>query len=188
MTPNLSTISLSQINPDLLPPKAPLRDIVKNPVVNSIEPRTDIARKRKNASINPEGLWRRRHKTILTTRGVPVDQKIAELIETLWTIGFETLYSCEGDTDLYDENGDLENLTDAAHVIFPRVEDAVLFMERSYSFLIEYRPDLPWCYLMNLEMMLPTEDIRNIRAIVRFNPAALESLTAYWKTSLSAAH
>lgn len=173
---------------NLMPPLAPIRDMVKNPVVYTDLENRNVARKRREAQRSASGAWRKRHTTVLTSRLVPVDEKIAELIETLWLIGFETQFSCEGDIDLFDETGTLENLTDAAHIVFPQVSEAVKFMEYSYRFLIHSRQDLPWAHLMNLELMLPTKDIHNVRAIVRFNPAALESLTEYWKQSLAVSH
>lgn len=173
------------INSELMPPIAPLRDLVKNPVTYTAPEYRNVAQKRRVAQRNSDGLWRAKHTTTLTSKSIPVDSKIAELVESLWAIGFETQFSCEGDIDLFDENGDLENMTDASHIIFPRIETAVLFMERSYQFLIQSRPDLPWANLVHLEPMMPTKDIHSLRAIVRFNPAAMESLTAYWKTPLT---
>jgi hypothetical protein len=162
--------------------------MVKNPVIFTSQENRNVAHKRRAAQRSAAGSWRKKHSTVLTSRSVPVDEKIAELIEVLWRIGFETQFSCEGDIELFDETGTLENLTDASHIVFPEVSQAVKFMEYSYRFLIHSRQDLPWANLMNLELMLPTKDIHNIRAIVRFNPAALESLTEYWMKSLVASH
>jgi hypothetical protein len=186
MTLTLTEYDHLGINSELMPPVAPLRDMVKTPVVYSAPEYRNVAKKRRAAQNNTDGLWRPKHTTKMTSRSIPVDEKIASLIEILWAIGFETQFSCEGDVDLFDETGSLENLTDASHIVFPRTETAVIFMEYSYRFLIDARPDLPWANLVNLELMLPTKDIHNIRAIVRFNPAALKSLTEYWKTSLIA--
>jgi hypothetical protein len=182
MTLSMTNYDHLGITSELMPSLAPLRDVVSNPVVFSVPEYRNVAQKRRAAQRNAAGLWRPKHKTVLTSKSIPVDEKIAELIETLWLIGFETQFSCEGDIDLFDENGGLENLTDASHIIFPRTETAILFMEYSYRFLIHARQDLPWANLVNLELMMPTKDIHNIRAIVRFNPAALESLTEYWKS------
>lgn len=184
MTLALTNYNHLGIAADLMPPIAPLRDVVKSPVTYTPQDRRNVARKRHLAQKSSSGLFRKRHNTILTSRSIPVDEKIAELIESLWAIGFETQFSCEGDIDLFDENGELENLNDAAHIIFPCVETAVVFMENSYRFLIHSHQHLPWSSLINLEPMLPTKEIHSIRAIVRFNPAALASLTEYWKTSL----
>lgn len=171
-----------------MPLLAPVRDMVENPIIYTYQESRDVAHKRRMAQRNSDGLWRKRHKTVLTSRSIPVDEKIAELVETLWSIGFETQFSCEGDVELFDETGSLENLTDAAHIIFPKISEAAKFMEYSYRFLTQSHQELPWAYLMNLELMLPTKDIHNIRAIVRFNPAALKPLTEYWKTSITTAH
>lgn len=181
-------IDCPSIPMNLMPPLAPIRDIVEQPVIYKDRGRRDVAHKRREAQRNAAGLWRQKHSTVLTSRLVPVDEKIAELIETLWLIGFETQFSCEGDTDLFDESGSLENHTDAAHIVFPEVSEAVKFMEYSYRFLIHAHQNLPWANLMTLELMLPTKDIHNVRAIVRFNPAALEPLTEYWKKSLAVSH
>lgn len=173
---------------NLMPTLAPVRDMVANPVIYTTQEHRNVAHKRRAAQRSAGGAWRSRHSIVLTSRAIPVDEKISELLEVLWLIGFETQFSCEGDIDLFDESGTLENLTDAAHIVFPQVEQAVKFMEYSYRFLIHSRQDLPWSNLMNLELMLPTKDIHNVRAIVRFNPAALKSLTEYWKTSIVASH
>lgn len=176
-------IDCPSIPMNLMPPLAPIRDMVEHPVVYTPSDNRDVARRRREAQRSAAGLWRPKHTTVMTSRLVPVDEKISELIETLWLIGFETQFSCEGSIDLFDESGSLENLTDAAHIVFPQVSEAVKFMEYSYRFLIHSHQDLPWAHLMNLELMLPTKDIHNVRAIVRFNPAALEPLTEYWKKS-----
>lgn len=173
------------INSDLLPMMSPVRDMVKNPVTTAPIGVRDIAQKRRIAQRNSKGRWREPHNTIMTSKSVPVDSRIAPLIEALWKIGIETQFSCEGNLELFDESGTLENMTDASHIVFPKMETAIIFMERSYQFLIHSRPDLQWSNLVNLEPMLPTKDIHNVRAIVRFNPAAMASLTAYWKSSLT---
>lgn len=170
---------------NLMPPLAPVRDMVQNPVIYTTQEPRNVAHKRRAAQRSAAGSWRNRHATVLTSKSIPVDEKISELIEALWLIGFETQFSCEGDIDLFDESGTLENLNDASHIVFPQVSQATKFMEYSYRFLIQERQDLPWSNLMNLELMLPTKDIHNVRAIVRFNPAALPALTEYWKKSLA---
>jgi hypothetical protein len=168
----------------LMPPISPLRDIVEVPVDNTPPQHRNITKLRRAAVMRAKGHWREKHSTVMTSKSIPVDEEIAELVETLWTIGFETQFSCQGDVELFDETGSQENNTDSAHIIFPQIETAVLFMEYSYRYLIHARPDLPWASLVTLETMLPTLAIPSIRAIVRFNPAAIESLTEYWKTSI----
>lgn len=173
------------INPALMPPVFPLRD-PKAPLAFAT-PDREISRKRNKAVRDAQGHFRMRHNTITTSKGIPVDQGIAELVEMLWTIGFDTQFSCQGDTELFDPSGNLENNTDSAHIIFTNVEQGVKFAELSYGFLIYERPDLPWAGLMTVEMALPLA-VGGIRSVVRFNPAAIESLTTYWKTSLNASN
>lgn len=172
----------SGINPELMPPVSPVRN--PNAPLSYATPDPAIARRRSKAVRDAQGNFRGKHNTVITSRDIPVDRKIAELIEALWTIGFDTQFCCEGDTELFDPSGSLENTTDSAHIIFPNVEQGVKFAELSYGFLIRERPDLPWAGLMTVEMGLPI-GVGNIRSVVRFNPGALESLTEYWKTSLN---
>lgn len=174
------------IKSELLPKISPVRDMVKNPVTSSPIGVGDTAQKRRSAQRSAKGKWRESHNTTMTSRAIPVDSRIAPLVETLWKIGIETQFSCEGNKELFDESGSLENMTDASHIVFPNLETAIIFMERSYQFLIYSRPDLYWANLVHLEPMLPTKDIQNVRAIVRFNPKAMSSLTEYWKSSLNA--
>lgn len=178
----------SGIRPEVMPPVAPPRNPNAPLSYATLDPA--LARKRNKAVRDAQGHFRSKHDTVTTSRDITVDRGIADLIEALWTIGFETQFSCEGNADLFDPSGSLENHTDAAHIIFPDVEQGVKFAELSYRFLIHARPDLPWAGLMTVEMGLPlkTVEMGTIRSVVRFNPDALESLTKYWKTSLNASH
>lgn len=49
----------------------------------------------------------RQHHQVIRN-GVSMDEGIADLVTTVWSIGFDTVYSCEGDPSLYPGWGDGE--------------------------------------------------------------------------------
>jgi hypothetical protein len=121
-----------------------------------------------------------RHATVMSSREIPVDSNIVELIEALWDCGFETQFSCEGDVEGFDSSNTLDNGQWGAHVVFPNLIHAGEFLETSYNHLTNFHPEFAWHSVMSLRPMMAHDYPAHVRAIVVFNPAALPVLTEFW--------
>lgn len=128
----------------------------------------------------PKTPWEQHPQT--TLNGIEVDEKIAPLLNALWNLGFETHFSCEGDSRDYiaDEVGTDDAL---AYIAFATLEQSVRFITTTVILLDR----VPWeDGRLMCGPMAPQED-EVIRGSAHFPPSLLNDITRAWMSHAVAA-
>jgi hypothetical protein len=136
------------------------------------------------------------HRQIQSSRGVLIDEGIAELVEAVWRVGIDTSHSCQGGQAVNFEGDRWRDDDVRAYILFPTVDDALSFMRRSAT-------QLGWTdhIVHELQMALaqPVSELDGrpvlslfdsdaIRATVRWPIGYTYALTDAWKENPACDH
>lgn len=110
--------------------------------------------------------------------GVEVDERLAPLLHTMWTLGLDTQFSCQGDPDRYVPNHP-GSWDASAQIFFADVDEAIKFVKKSKDLLGHLTIFTEGGFRVDVAdgVGSPT-----LRGDLRFSPELIAPLTSAWES------